>query len=165
MISAKLIELIEIHANQLTADVTRDLKTNERTKGFRAVPTEDLEQRLFQILHHLGNWIGEPKAERVRDEFTEWGARRFDQRIPLSEIVYAIVVIKHHLRQYIRDNGLVDAAFPLVDREYVLPMHLHSLQELNTTVGQFFDEALYRLTRGYETGARRGGGAASEPAR
>jgi hypothetical protein len=33
-------------------------------------------------------------------------------------------------------------------------MHLHSLQELNATMGAFFDEALYHLTRGYEAAAR-----------
>jgi hypothetical protein len=155
MIAAKLVELIEIHANRLAKDVARDLVANERTRGFRAVPQEDLERRLFQILHYLGNWIGDPRSEQVRAEFAQWGARRFDQKIPLSEIVYAIILLKHHLRRYIRDNGLVDASFPLVDREYVLPMHLHSLQELNTTVGLFFDEALYHLASGYEAEAAR----------
>ena len=29
-------------------------------------------------------------------------------------------------------------------------MHLHGLQELNGRVGEFFDEALYHLARGYE---------------
>jgi hypothetical protein len=155
MIAAKLIELIEIHANRLATDVASELVTNERTRGFRGVPREDLEQRMFQILHYLGNWIGDPRSDRVRNEFEQWGARRFDQKIPLSEIVYAIIILKQHLRRYIQDNGLVDAAFPLVDREYVLPMHLHSLQELNTTVGLFFDEALYQLARGYEVEADR----------
>jgi hypothetical protein len=154
MISAKLIELIEIHANRLTSDVARDLVANERTRGFRAVPQEDLAQRIFQIVHHLGTWIGDPKAVRVQAEFAEWGRRRFDQRIPLSEIVYAIIIIKQHLRRYIRDNGLVDAAFPRVEREYILPMHLHSLQDLNTRVGEFFDEALYHLACGYEAAAK-----------
>ena len=32
----------------------------------------------------------------------------------------------------------------------MLPMHLHSLQELNQLVTAFFDEALYALTVGYE---------------
>ena len=155
MISAKLIELIEIHATGLTKDVAHDLTTNDRTRGFRAVPVEDLEQRIFQILHHLGNWIGDPKDERVQAEFGSWGRRRFDQGIPLSEIVYAIIVLKQHLRRYIHDNGLVDAAFPRTESDYVLPMHLHSLQDLNVRVGQFFDEALYHLACGYEGESRR----------
>ena len=155
MIAAKLVELIEIHASRLTADVARDLATNERTKGFRAVRPQDIEQRIFEIVHHLGNWIGDPQSSAVRAEFTDWGRRRFDQGITLSEIVYALIVLKQHMRQYIVDNGLVDASFPRVDNDYVLPMHLHSLQELNTRIGQFFDEALYLLACGYEEEARR----------
>ncbi|HKT80293.1 MAG TPA: hypothetical protein VJP86_08735 [Vicinamibacterales bacterium] len=153
MISAKLVELIEIHANRLTSDTARDLATNHRTLGFRGVPQPELEQRIFELFHHLGDWIGNPKGERVQSEFMSWGRRRFDQGIALSEIVYAIIVLKQHLHRYINDNGLVDAAFPRVDSDYVLPMHLQSLQELNASVGQFFDEALYHLARGYEDGA------------
>jgi hypothetical protein len=154
MISAKLIELIEIHATRLTKDVTQDLITNARTRGFRNVPREDLEQRVYQLFHRLGNWIGNPKSVEVEAEFTGWGRRRFDQSIPLSEIVYAIIILKQHLRQYIRDNGLVDAAFPRMEGDYLLPMHLHSLQDLNARVGEFFDEALYHLASGYEAEAR-----------
>ena len=153
MISAALIELIEIHATHLAGDVARDLATNERTPAFRGVPTEDLIQRVFQIYHHLGNWIGEPRAARVRDEFAEWGGKRFGQGVPLSEVVYAIIIIKSHLRGFIREHGLVDATFPRAEAEYILPMHLHGLQELNDQVSTFFDEALYYLAQGYERAA------------
>ena len=101
------------------------------------------------------NWIGDPKAEKVETEFADWGRRRFDQGIPLSEIVCVVIILKQHLRRYIRDNGLVDAAFSRIESDYVLPMHLHSLQDLNARVGEFFDEGLYHLARGYKTEARR----------
>ena len=155
MISATLIEQIEIHANRLTTDTAQDLLTNPRTSGFRTVPRGELEERIFQLFHHLGNWIGSPRSDRVEAEFTEWGRHRFSQGIPLSEVVYAVLLLKRHLRQFIKDNGLVDAAFPRIEGDYVLPMHLHSLQDLNGTLGQFFDEALWYLTRGYEAEARR----------
>jgi hypothetical protein len=135
MIAAKLVELIELHASRLTSDVARDLITSERTRAFRVVRLQDLEHRIFELLHHLGNWIGAPHSEKVQTEFTDWGRRRFDQGIP-------------------SDNGLVDASFPRVEGDYVLPLHLHSLQELNARVGQFFDEALYYLSCGYEERAR-----------
>jgi len=154
MISAKLVEMIEIHANRLTSDVVEDLVANERTRGFRAARRSDVERRVFDIFSNLGDWIGNPKAERVRSEFVDWGHLRFGQGIPLSEIVYAIMLVKHHLRRYIRDNSLVEAAFPYVEQEYILPMHLHDLQELNAHVGEFFDEALYDLACGYEAAGR-----------
>ncbi len=93
---------------------------------------------------------------RVETDFAGLGRRRFDQSIPLSEIVYSIIVLKQHLRRYIRDNGLVDAAFPRIEGDYLLPMHLHSVQDLNARVGEFFDEALYHLAGGYEAESRRG---------
>ena len=154
MIAARLVELIEIHATGLASDVIQDLITNERTRGFRQVKRDDLETRIFDLLQHLGDWIGDPKAYRVEAEFADWGRRRFGQGIPLSEIVYAIITLKQHLHRYIRDNGLVDAVFPRVDGDYVLPMHMQGLQDLNTTVSAFFDEALYHLARGYEAAAR-----------
>jgi hypothetical protein len=154
MLSAKLVEMIEIHAGRLTADVAQDLATNPRTRGFRRASRQELEQRVFRIFHHLGNWIGDDTSHSVEAEFSDWGSRRFDQGIPISEIVYALVVLKQHLRRYIRDNGLVDAAFPRTDGDYVLPMHLHGLQDLNARVGEFFDEALYHLSCGYEERAR-----------
>jgi hypothetical protein len=155
VIAAQLVDLIEIHADHITSDVTKDLITNSRTRGFRAVRAEDLEQRIFQILNHLGNWVGDPRSDSVQAEFADWGRRRFDQGIPLSELIYGIIVLKQHLRRYISDNGLVDAAFARVEGDYVLPLHLHSLHEFNTRVGQFFDEALYDLACGYEEQARR----------
>ncbi|HKW02754.1 MAG TPA: hypothetical protein VJN96_23225 [Vicinamibacterales bacterium] len=161
MLSANLIELISIHASRLTSDVALDLSTNERTSGFRTVPLKDLEPRIYELFHHLGSWIGDPNAVRVREEFSEWGRRRFDQGIPLSEIVYAVILVKHHLRRYIRDNGLLETSVPRAESDYILPLQLHSVQDLNHRVGEFFDEALYHLARGYEAGA----GGASPAAR
>jgi len=74
--------------------------------------------------------------------------------IPLSELIFAIIIIKQHLRRYIGGNGLVEASFPQVEGDYVLPMHLQSLHELNTQIGRFFDEALYSLAIGDEKRTR-----------
>lgn len=153
MIGAKLVELIELHSGRLTSDVVQDLLTNDRTRGFRAVRQDELEERIFQIVHHLGNWIGDPTSVTVRAEFADWGRRRFAQGIPLSEILYAVIILKQHMGRYVLDNGLVDAAFPRVDSDYVLPMHLNSLQDLHARLGRFFDEALYHLACGYEAEA------------
>jgi len=155
MIAEKLVELVEIHANRLSADVAQDLVTNVRTRGFHKVPKADLEARVFRLFHHLGDWLSDRRSEGVKAEFAEWGSRRFDQEIPLSEIIYAIVILKQHLRRYIRDNGLIEATFPRSESDYVLPLHMNSLQELNLQVGQFFDEALYHLAIGYELAGRR----------
>ena len=80
---------------------------------------------------------------------------RFRQGVPVTELVYAIILIKKHLRRYIREHGLVDFAGDRVAPVELLPLELHSIQELNYQVGEFFDRALFHLTRGYEAEAAR----------
>jgi hypothetical protein len=117
------------------------------------VPHDELESRISALYRNLGNWIGDPSDDAVRAEYEEWGGRRFREGVPLSEIVYALILTKHHLRRFVRDHGLVEAAPDRVDWGEVLPVHLYGIQELNAMVGEFFDRALYYLARGYEAAA------------
>ena len=153
MISARLVELIQNHAPRLAEDMVKDLTTNPRTRGFQAVPRRELERRIFRVYVHLGDWIAAGPDSLAEAEFEEWGRRRFGEGIALSEIVYAIVLLKAHLSRYIQDHGLIDSSFPSTEADYVLPVHLHSLQELNRMVGLFFDRALYHLALGFEAAA------------
>ena len=67
------------------------------------------------------------------------------------------------LRRYIREHGLVDFAGDRIMPDELLPLELHSIQELNYQVGEFFDRALFYLARGYE--AEAGAVAAGGPRR
>ena len=158
MISARLVELIQNHAPRLTTDIVNDLVSNPRTRGFQAVPRLELESRIFRVYDHLGDWIAAGPGSVAEAEFEDWGRRRFGQGIAFSEIVYAIILIKAHLSRYIQDHGLIDSVFPTSEADYVLPMHMHSLQELNRMVSLFFDRALYHLALGYEAAGGPAGG-------
>jgi hypothetical protein len=81
------------------------------------------------------------------------GRTRFRQGVPVSELVYALVITKSHLRGYIREHGLVDFAGDRVAPQELLPLELHSIQDFNYRVGEFFDRALYHLARGFEAEA------------
>ena len=75
--------------------------------------------------------------------------------MPFSELVYAVILYKHHLRQYIQDHGLIEPAIDAHEHaEMMLPVHLHGIQELNYMVGHFFDQAIYHTARGYESRSR-----------
>jgi hypothetical protein len=151
MLSMRLMQLIETHAGALTREVVQDLVTNDRTPAFRKVRKPELEARVAALFENLGKWIGDPKDDTVREEYEEWGKTRFRQGIPLSEIVYTLILAKSHLRRYIREHGLVDFSGDRVTPSELLPVQLHSIQELNYMVGEFFDRALYHLVRGYES--------------
>jgi hypothetical protein len=163
MLGARLLLLIQSHAGPLTTETLQDLTTNERTASFRRLPAAEVESRIALLFNNLAKWIGDPNDEAVRREYEEMGRTRFREGVPVSELVYAIILTKKHLRRYIREHGLVDFAGDRVMPGELLPLELHSIQELNYQVGEFFDRALFYLARGYE--AEAGAASAAGPRR
>ena len=153
MLGAHLLQLIQSHARSLTSDVINELRTNARTPAFRRLDPAELETRVAALYWNLGQWIGSSDDEAVRREYEDIGRSRFREGVPVSELVYALLLTKHHLRRYIREHGSVDFAGARVLPDELLPLELYSIQELNYQVGEFFDRALYHLARGYEAEA------------
>jgi hypothetical protein len=153
MLAGRLIELIETHADALTRDALKDIATNPRTRSVQKVPRDELEARVFATYRNLGRFMGDRSDRVVQADYEAWGARRYRQGIPLSEIIYALILIKHHLRRFVRDHGLVEFSGDRVVGADLVGVQLHGIQELNYMVGEFFDRAMYHLARGYEAEA------------
>jgi hypothetical protein len=150
MLGSHLLLLIQAHAGSLTRDVVEDLMTNERTSTFRRLNPSDVETRVSALFYNLGQWIGNADETVVQAEYEEMGRTRLRQGVKMSELAYSLLLAKYHMRRYIREHGLVDFAGDRIVPEELLPVELHSIQELNYQVGEFFDRALYYLARGYE---------------
>src|ERR1051325_10266650 len=110
MLPARLIEFIDTYADTLTRHAVRDLSTSWRTRSFDLVPASELEARVFATYCRVASWIAEPSDDTVREDYERWGAARFRQGIPLSEIVYALFLLKHNLRRSLRDHEVLAAA-------------------------------------------------------
>lgn len=154
MLTSRLMEFIEAHARSLIGETLKDVQTNEHTSSFRRVPTGELEQRLAALFLNLGKWIGDPKDEEIRKEYEELGRKPFRESVPLSEIIYFVILAKTHLRRFIREHGMVAFSGDRVTPDELVPVELYGIQELNYMVGEFFDRALYHLARGYEAAAK-----------
>jgi hypothetical protein len=150
MLGANLLLLIQVHAAALTDAVVKELMTHDRTATLRRLNPTDVEARVSALFDNLGKWLGSADEGAIQHEYEDMGRTRFRQGVPISELIYALVITKGHLRRYIREHGLVDFAGDRIASEELLPLELHSIQELNYQVGEFFDRALYHLARGYE---------------
>jgi hypothetical protein len=135
------------HAGPLSRDVVEDLMTNERTPTFRRPNASDVETRFY----NLGKWIGSEDEDGVRDENEEMGRIRFREGVPVRELVYALLILKSHLRRYIREHGLVDFAGDRVAPRSCCRSSCTASR--TSTIGEFFDRALYHLARGFEAEA------------
>jgi len=150
MLSVKLINLIEKHAESLAREVVADLLTNEHTPAFHKMAKSDLEPRIFKLYHNLGNWIADPDSTVIRHDYEEWGRTRCHQEVPASEVIYSLILTKKHLRRYIRDYGYAAFTSDRTNAGDLTPLELYGIQQLNYAVGDFFDQAMYYLARGYE---------------
>jgi hypothetical protein len=151
MLSARLIELIETHADALTRETLADIASNPRTRSFHSVSRDELESRVYRLYHNLGRWLGQPDESAIEAEYGDLGRRRFREGVPLSDIISAVILYKRHLNRYVREHGLIEPSVDRVAQGEMLPVHLYGMQELYERIGEFFDKALYHLTRGYES--------------
>lgn len=145
MLSVRLVRMIEDHAEELTRGVLDDLQSNPRTPSYHRLDREELHRRVYDVYRNLGRWLGEMSEEAIGASYGELGRKRHSEGIPLSEVVYALILIKYHLRDYIRTSGLIDSA-----------VDLYQEQELHRLVGRFFDKATYHTVRGHECASAAG---------
>ncbi|HEY2994537.1 MAG TPA: hypothetical protein VGM22_17105 [Methylomirabilota bacterium] len=132
MPSSALTELIEVHVDGLTREALQKVIMHPRTPSFRRVPRGEVIERIGAVYRSLAGWLAVHDDDAVRAAFEDWGRTRFKQNFPLSELAYAVLLAKDHLRRYAHDRGLVE------------------LQAVEAGIGEFFDRALYYLVRGYE---------------
>jgi hypothetical protein len=145
MLSAHLIRVIETHAEELTRELLDDLGRNPRTPSFHTIARDQLRSRVYDVYHNLGKWIAEGDERHMEEVYGEMGRRIHAAATPASELIYVMILIKEHLRNYVRRTASASTS-----------VELHQEAELNLLIGHFFDKALYHSVRGYE-----GGGAAT----
>jgi hypothetical protein len=139
MLSAHLVQMIEDHADELTRGVIDDLRTNHRTAHYHDLSADEVHRRTYDVYRHLGQWLGSKTEAAIESSYTDLAKRRYAEGVPLHEVVYALIQIKYHLREYIRFCGLTDS-----------PVDLHRERELQRLVGEFFDKAIYYTVRAFE---------------
>ncbi len=142
MLSARLIQMIEDHAEELTTDVIDDLRSNKLTTHYHRLSDHELRERAYDVYRHLGHWIHHEAEGAIENTFSALGQLRYAEGVPVSEMVWALTLTKYHLRDYIHHAGLVDSA-----------VQLYQEQELWRLVGHFFDKAIFYTVRGHEQAA------------
>lgn len=139
MLSNRLVRLIETHANQLALNLAEKVQASEQLRDYRKVLSYELNARVYEIYHQLGNWLLERKEQDIEHHYRQIGARRAAQGVPLSQLIRAIVLTKQNLWEFLKREAVVDN-----------PIEIFGEQELLEQLDQFFDSAIYYAAMGYE---------------
>jgi hypothetical protein len=140
MMLYRLVRLIETHSQALATCLLDRVQTSELTQSYRQnVPAEDLKERVYEIYRHLGEWLIGKDESHLEQRYLEIGARRASQRVPLSELIWVIVLTKENLWDFIKKEAVLER-----------PVEVFGELEMLQLLEQFFDRAIYFASVGYE---------------
>ena len=144
MFSYRLVRLIESHADALARGLEQKVQDNDQILHFRDIPAQELRERVYEIYKHLGEWLLGKNELDIEQRYREIGMRRAQQRVPLSEVVQAIVLTKENLWEFLKSEAVMDCAVEILGELELLQM-----------LEMFFDRAIYYSAVGYEEAATR----------
>jgi hypothetical protein len=139
MLAYRLLRLVENHSEALAAGLLEKTQNSPLLPGYRNVPTGELEQRVYEIYRHLADWLLGKSELEVEKRYTEIGAKRAQQGVPLSELIWAIILTKKNLWDFLKREAVLDR-----------PAEISGELEVEELLDQFFDHAIYSAAVGYE---------------
>jgi hypothetical protein len=132
MLGLRLMRLIERHSKELSLGLTEKLQVTERTSDFRKIPSVELELAAAEIYGNLGEWLLQKTEDDIEGRFRAIAARRAAEGIGVHQFVWALIISRNHLWQFLQEQAFADSI-----------VALYGELELHQMLDQFFDRALY----------------------
>src|ERR1022692_5042182 len=139
MFCYRFVRLIEAHADTLAAGLEKKVTSSPSVSSFQTMPVHELRERVYEIYRHLGDWLLGKNQADIEQRYREIGARRALQKVPLCELIQAIVLTKENLWEFLKSEAVVDRAVEIMGELELLQM-----------LEMFFDRAIYFAAVGYE---------------
>ena len=139
MLAYRLVRLIENHSDELAGSLLQRVKNSLHIVDYDRVPAEELRQRVFEIYRHLGEWLLGKSEGEIERRYIQIGARRAAQGVPFSQIQWCITLTKENLFEFMKQESAADR-----------PIEIFGEFELLQLLDQFFDNAIYYASVGYE---------------
>jgi len=138
----RLVRLIEKHSEELSSALVLHVTQSPALPSFHNVPAEELQQRASNFYQHLGDWLLGKTEIDIKKHYAELAALRYHQGVPLSELIWSIVLTKENLWDFLNRES-----FPGFEA-VVLAEH-----EWFRMIDKFFSHAVHYAAIGYEEAA------------
>jgi hypothetical protein len=139
MMLYRLVHLIESHSQALSACLLDRVKASDATPDYKNVPQEDLQRAVYEVYHHLGDWLLTKDELDLERRYLRIGAERARQDVPFSQVAWVIVMVKDNLWEYLKRESTEER-----------PVEVYGELEMLQLLDHFFDRAIYYAAVGYE---------------
>jgi len=137
--SAAGVKLIESRADGLTELMVRKVRESPRMAAYHRFGDDELGERARSVYGNLGKWLEEASEGLVKEEYTRLGKLRCQERIPLSQLIWGLLLTRRTLWEFIELQGWETVS------------DLQRNLDLEILVVRFFDRAILHAATGYES--------------
>ena len=104
ILAHKLMRMIETHAQALAETLEAKILRSERCADYSRISPEEMKTLVGGMYGHLGEWLITKTEQDIERRYSTIGERRAEQSVPVSQLVWCIVLVKENLWDYLRDN-------------------------------------------------------------
>lgn len=133
----KLIETLSVHWEEIAAHAIRRLRRDKNFTELGKLTEADLRDRARGILLRLGTFLTATEGE-IAETYEYFGRNRFEEGVPLHEVVRALQLLKSSMIEYGRRQGMAG------------PLDVYAAEELELAADRIFDLMIFYVIRGYE---------------
>jgi hypothetical protein len=137
MLLPKLIQTLSDHWQEIASQAIRRIRQDKGLPEMGKFPEADLRERARAILQHLGTFLTSREGE-IAEHYERLGRTRFEEGVPLHEVVRALQIIKSSMIEYGRRQGMTG------------PLDVYAEEELEIASDRIFDLMIFYVVRGYE---------------
>lgn len=148
MVSAKLVHKIEDQWEAVTTRFLRLLRGAHGLSHINRLPESEATETCRRLMHNLSHWLASSSEHELAGAYEKLGRERCRQRMPISEAIRGVQLLKEATFGYIRDQGIFETS-----------VDIYAEEELEHELSRFFDLLMYHLARGYEQEQEREEGA------
>jgi hypothetical protein len=144
MLSGRLVHLIESHWEEIVSRVITAIHRDPQLTDFRTAVEADMRETGRVLLRDLGTWVSAGNKEELFRHYENLGSLRFRDRMPLHEAVRCVALVREKVLDFVEEQ--LDAKTTLA---------LYEEEELDRSLGRFFDLLIVHMVKGYEEAMRR----------
>jgi hypothetical protein len=139
LLAYRLVKLIETHSDGLARSLHKRYLEDPRCSAYANVAQSELTQRVYEVYRHLGEWLMAKTDAEVEQRYLEIGAKRAEQGVPASQVMWMIWLVRENLWSYLQTHA-----------ELECPAEIFGEVELQEMLDHFFGHAMYYAALGHE---------------
>jgi len=143
----KLIEITESHAQEISQQWCKTVRTSNRTPSYHIIPEEECVLQAVRFYKNLSRVYFSQKPSRdLYEYFTQYAEDRYNEGISCPEAIYALCMMRRQMWLYADSQ----AAF-------LTPMdHLQAIEAIDKTI-RIFDLGIFFVAQKYDALRKRDG--------